>query len=88
MATCPDARFRNGKKAVELATRACELTEWKLADMIDSLAAAHAEAGDFDAAVKWQIKANVLYDADANREEGRARLELYLESTPYRQPDR
>ncbi len=31
-ATCPDARFRDGKKAVESATRACELSDWKVAD--------------------------------------------------------
>ena len=28
-ATCPDSKFRNGKKAVESGLRACELTEWK-----------------------------------------------------------
>ena len=27
-ATCPDRSFRNGPKAVELARRACELTDW------------------------------------------------------------
>ena len=30
-ATCPEARVRDGKKAIESATRACELTEWKVA---------------------------------------------------------
>ena len=28
-ATCPDGKCRDGKKAVESATKACELTEWK-----------------------------------------------------------
>ena len=29
LATCPDRKLRDAKKAVESATRACELTEWK-----------------------------------------------------------
>ena len=32
MAACPEAKFRDGKGAVEFATRACELTEWKNPD--------------------------------------------------------
>jgi hypothetical protein len=52
------------------------------------LAAAHAEAGDFDAAVKWQTKANALYGAGENREKGEARLKLYQERRPYREEAR
>jgi len=45
LATCPDAKLRDGRKAVELATKACELNQWKSPDLIDTLAAAYAEAG-------------------------------------------
>jgi hypothetical protein len=84
-ATCPDARYRDGKRAVESATRACELSEWKDAVFIDSLAAANAEAGDFEAAVKWQSKANELYPAAEDKKQEEERLKLYREKKPYRE---
>ena len=39
-ATCPDAMVRDGRRAVEVATRACERAGWKRADYLDTLAAA------------------------------------------------
>jgi len=38
----------NGEKAIKLATKACEETEWKAAHIISTLAAAYAENGDFE----------------------------------------
>jgi tetratricopeptide (TPR) repeat protein len=88
-ATCPEPMHRDGKQAVESATRACALTAWKNAGPISTLAAAHAEAGDFDAAVQWEETAQRLYDDDGDRDAGRARLELYREKKPYHEgPDR
>ena len=43
LATAPDARFRDGPRAVEHATRACELSGWRDAAALDTLAAAYAE---------------------------------------------
>ena len=51
LAACPEAKYRDGQRAVESATRACELTVWQQPGCLDTLAAAYAEAGDFDAAV-------------------------------------
>ena len=87
LATCPDPKIRDGKKAIELANQACELSEWKEAYHVDTLAAAHAEAGDFDAAVKWETKALALYAPSKDREGGQARLKLYQAKKPYREVD-
>jgi tetratricopeptide (TPR) repeat protein len=54
LATCPQISFRDGKKAVGYATKACVLTEWKDPDALKTLAAACGEAGDFENAVKWE----------------------------------
>ncbi len=57
LATCNDASSRNGRWAVDEATRACELTHWQDPDCLDTLAAACAENDDFQNAIKWQTRA-------------------------------
>ncbi len=82
-ATCPDGRYRDGRRAVESATRACELTHWKRPGYLKTLAAACAEAGDFDDAVKWQEKGLELTKDATNLEQGRQRLALYQAKLPF-----
>lgn len=87
-ATYPAAEFRDGPKAIENATKACELTDWKNANYVDTLAASYAEAGDFDSAVKWQKKAIELLTEDTSaesRSDYESRLNLYQSGKPYRQ---
>jgi len=62
LATCSDAKIRDGNEAVTLAKHACALSEWKNHNLVDTLAAAYAEAGHFDLAVKTQEKAISLVD--------------------------
>jgi tetratricopeptide (TPR) repeat protein len=86
LAISSEAEFRDGKLAVELATRACELTAWKNPAYLDALAAAHAEAGDFDAAVRRQTEA-ISLQTDAHEKEAYGmRLRLYQEKKPFRAP--
>lgn len=89
-ATCPVAHYRDGKKAVESATRACELTKWQEHGCLDTLAASYAEAGDFDTAVKWQKSALELLPKDDEqiRKDYHMRLELYQAKKPYREEPR
>ncbi|NIM70661.1 MAG: hypothetical protein GTO48_09480, partial [Xanthomonadales bacterium] len=51
LATCPEPRYRNGPRALRLARQACEATAHKSPPLLDSLAAAYAETGQFDQAV-------------------------------------
>jgi Tfp pilus assembly protein PilF len=62
LASCPDAAIRNGPEAVRLATRACELTSYAKPLLIGTLAAAQAEAGDFQAAIATGERAAALAD--------------------------
>ena len=60
LATHPDAEIRNGHLAVELAERACELTKYQVPLFVGTLAAAYAEVGRFDEAIKTASKAREL----------------------------
>jgi tetratricopeptide (TPR) repeat protein len=56
LATSPDDELRNGKRALELATKAAELTGYETPHILSTLAAAYAETGDFENAKKWSTK--------------------------------
>jgi tetratricopeptide (TPR) repeat protein len=84
-ATCPDASLRNGNEAIRLSIKACELSKWKKPACIFALAAAYAETGDFDQAVKYQmqgIRMKSAYSPDDR--DDRERLALYRDHKPYR----
>jgi len=81
LAGCPDAKFRDGKKALEVAQKAYSRT--KGPNEMAALAAAHAELGEFAKAVEWQTKA--LNSASGEeKNQYRERLKLYESRNPYR----
>jgi len=84
LAVCPDASVRNGPKAVENATKACDLTQWKIPAFIDTLAAADATAGDFAGAVKWESEYLASPNIDPDHvAAAQSRLALYRSDQPY-----
>lgn len=85
-ATWPDAKFRDGTKAVQLATDACKLSDWKNYWHLGTLATAYAEIGDFDAAMKWEAEAEKHAPEDAKDPQAHNwRMALYKLKKPYRE---
>jgi tetratricopeptide (TPR) repeat protein len=80
---CPNQSYRNGQQALKDATAACKLMDWKDENMIDTLAMAYAEVGDFDSAVRYEEKALALVGVKANDSE---RLQEHLDSFRQHRP--
>jgi predicted Zn-dependent protease len=89
LATSPQDALRSAARAKELALTACELTRYQDANLVDTLAAAHAEAGEFGDAVRLQKQALESPEFEKRfGSEARQRLELYASSRPYREGPR
>lgn len=82
-ATALSKKHRDGKAAVALATKACEMTSWKDAKHIGILASAFAETGEFDRAIEHLRKALELVPA-SSRKKLEERLALFESKRPYR----
>jgi len=88
LATYPDSKSRDGSEAVRLAERACALTERRIPALLDTLAAAYAEGGDFPRAIS--VAEEALNDAHSSGDNDAVKLsEIILRSLrgslPYRQ---
>jgi tetratricopeptide (TPR) repeat protein len=84
LATSPKDDLRDGKRAIELATLACEVTEYKQAHILSTLAAGYAGSGDFETAIKWSKKA-VEAGPDALKSQLAKELQSYEEKKPWRE---
>ncbi|MEN6406546.1 MAG: tetratricopeptide repeat protein [Thermoguttaceae bacterium] len=84
LATSPDAKLRDGRRALELAAKACKTSDYKLAYILSTLAAAYAETGDFQNAVKWSTKAVEIGDKDHD-DSLHKELKSYQAQKPWRE---
>jgi tetratricopeptide (TPR) repeat protein len=87
LATCPDEKSRNGKRAVDLASRAILLRPDSF--KLDTLAAAYAEVGNFKEAISTQGKAILLmkksrFQNEKALSEFNTHMELYKDEKPWR----
>jgi Flp pilus assembly protein TadD len=86
LATCPDNSLRNGQKAVELAQQAVQLSGGKSPEILDTLAAAYAEAGSFPEAIETARQASDLSTAQNKKplaEVIQNQLKLFETHSPY-----
>lgn len=89
LATAPQDDLRDGARALELLRRAQNLTPQPVPQILDALAAALAETGDFTAATHTARQA-----ADLAQHQGkpvladqiRGRLQVYEQGRPFREP--
>jgi Flp pilus assembly protein TadD len=88
LATYPDPQVRNGGEAVTLAEKACNLTDYKEAVFVGTLAAAYAEVGRFADAIATAEKARALAEAAGAKslaENNVKLMELYRAGKPFRE---
>ena len=86
MATNKDVAFYNPQKAVQLALRACELTGYRNAGVLDTLAVSYAAADRFPDAVATAEKALNLANSAADKQLAdtiQQHLDLYMKNQPY-----
>ncbi|MFN6205422.1 MAG: tetratricopeptide repeat protein [Planctomycetota bacterium] len=85
LATSPVDELRDGKKAVELATKACEVTEFSQPHILSTLASAYAEVGDFENAIKYCKDGLAKSDNPKQQESMTKELKSYEEKKPWRE---
>jgi tetratricopeptide (TPR) repeat protein len=86
LATSPEDSVRDGKRSIELGSKAAKLTENKQSHILSTLAAGYAESGDFDKAREWSQKAVDLGNDDAETAaQLKKELESYQASKPWRE---
>jgi Tfp pilus assembly protein PilF len=83
LATDPDPAVRDPEAALRLALRADELTGHRDPTVLDTLATAHAAAGQYDRARELTERALALGPPPGAVDAIRARLQLYRQNRPF-----
>lgn len=84
LCTSPDDKLRNGKRALELAEKAAQVSDYKKGFILSTLAAAYAETGDFEKAKEWSQKA-IDNGREGEVDQLKAELESYKQNKPWRE---
>ncbi len=86
LATSPDDGVRDGARAISIALKACEQTQWEQPHIISTLAAAYAESGNFDEARRYSRQAVEAADAESEvRGQLQSELASYDAQMPWRE---
>ena len=85
LSTSNQEDVRDGKRAVELATKACEVTEFKEAHILSTLAAGYAESGDFENALKFIKQGLEISKRDEQKESMTKEMGFYEKKKPFRE---
>ena len=83
-ATCPDSRFRNGQQAVTDARKAVAYGGPNKANYLGTLAAAYAETGDFDSAIRYEQEAMTHQSERDSLPDPTGPIKAYRQHRPYR----
>ena len=88
LATNPDAKFRDGARAVKAAELACEATRYADHRLFDTLAVSYAEAGDFAKAIESAKRGIEMAKAKGDKTVVKLlgeRIELFQSGKPFRE---
>ena len=84
LATATEPSVRSGARSLELATQACNMTDNKQWNTLDTLAAAYAETGQWDKAREWLTTA-LANAPDKEKPRLQGHLDLVIGQMPIRQ---
>ncbi|MCA9257392.1 MAG: tetratricopeptide repeat protein, partial [Phycisphaerales bacterium] len=90
LATSPDEKLRDASQAITIAEYACNLTQQRNYEYLDTLSVAHAAAGSYEEAAKTMAKAIDLAESGGatptQLDEYRKRLDLFRSGRPFIRP--